>query len=213
MHGRSQPPAGRDQLPEFTAALAGYQWDVALLQEVPPWWPRELGTALDAEHRAVLTSRNSLLGLRRAIAIRWPDVIKSNGGGANAILARNDRIVADRELELCRLPERRWLHAALLACGIWIANLHGSADGAGAARDSARAAATAIGWAAAQPLVFGGDLNLRNPVFDGLQHVAARDVDHVFIANGLHATGDVDVLERGTLSDHPPLAVTVERPD
>ena len=24
---------------EFTAALDGWDWDVALLQEVPPWWP------------------------------------------------------------------------------------------------------------------------------------------------------------------------------
>ena len=39
MHGRSVPPAGRDLRAEFTAALAGWEWDVALLQEVPPWWP------------------------------------------------------------------------------------------------------------------------------------------------------------------------------
>ena len=37
-HGRAQPPAGRDLLAEFSAMLAGWDWDVALLQEVPPWW-------------------------------------------------------------------------------------------------------------------------------------------------------------------------------
>jgi len=57
MHGRSQPPAGRELLDDFAAALAGWEWDVALLQEVPPWWPETLGRALDAEYRLVLTSR------------------------------------------------------------------------------------------------------------------------------------------------------------
>ena len=42
MHGRARPSAGRDLRPEFTAALAGWEWDVALLQEVPPWWPEPL---------------------------------------------------------------------------------------------------------------------------------------------------------------------------
>ena len=31
MHGRSIPPAGRDLLGEFAAALGGWEWDVALL--------------------------------------------------------------------------------------------------------------------------------------------------------------------------------------
>jgi len=77
-HGRSMPPAGRDLLPEFTAALREWDWDVALLQEVPPWWPRSLADSLDSEERTVLTSRNGRLALRQAVATRWPDVIKSN---------------------------------------------------------------------------------------------------------------------------------------
>src|SRR5215831_12714671 len=100
MHGRAQPPARRDLRQEFTAALAGWDWDVALLQEVPPWWPPALAADLGAEHRMVLTSRNGLLSVRRAIATRWPDLIRSNGGGANAILALRDRIVAHRTLRL-----------------------------------------------------------------------------------------------------------------
>src|SRR4029077_4338695 len=118
MHGRSQPGARRDLLPEFTTALAEWDWDVALLQEVPPWWPPELAARLDAEYRSVRTSRNGLLPLRRAVAVRWPDLIRSNGGGANAILARQDRIVSHRCLRLRRLPERRWMQAVRLAAGI-----------------------------------------------------------------------------------------------
>src|SRR5918998_886282 len=87
-HGRSVPPSGRDLLPEFSAALAGWEWDVALLQEVPPWWPPALGAACEASARTALTSRNLGLPVRRWIARRWPDLIKSNGGGANAILVR-----------------------------------------------------------------------------------------------------------------------------
>ena len=118
LHGRAVPRAGRDLFDEFAAALGGWNWDLALLQEVPPWWPAALArdgwTPISG---SVLTSRNALLALRRAVAIRWPDVIKSNGGGANAILVRGERIVEHRAQRLCSLPERRWMHAARLGDG------------------------------------------------------------------------------------------------
>src|SRR3978361_486538 len=90
MHGRSVPGSGRDMLEDFARALAGWEWDVALLQEVPPWWPGPLARACGdgVEARAVLTSRNFGLGVRRWAAERRPGVVKSNGGGANAILVR-----------------------------------------------------------------------------------------------------------------------------
>jgi endonuclease/exonuclease/phosphatase (EEP) superfamily protein YafD len=161
----------------------------------------------------VLTSRNALLPVRRAIATRWPDAIKSNGGGANAILARRDRIVSHHVQRLCRLPERRWAHGVRLACGIWVTNLHATAHHPGAAwRDGRLAAASALGWAVEEPVVFGGDFNLRDPSFDGFRRVGGRDVDYVFVA-GLEPIGGVDVLERGRLSDHAPLAVTLRRAD
>src|SRR5947208_3481338 len=94
---RLEPPSD----PARLGALAGWEWDVALLQETPPWWPEILAATLGCEYRLVLTSRNGLLSLRRAIAVRRPDLMKSNGGGCNAILARRDRIVAHRVLRLC----------------------------------------------------------------------------------------------------------------
>jgi endonuclease/exonuclease/phosphatase family metal-dependent hydrolase len=210
-HGRSVPGARRDLFAEFAAALAGWDWDVALLQEVPPWWASRLAAGLSAEYRMVLTSRNAPLALRRAIAVRWPDAIKSNGGGANAILARRDRIVADRTRQLCRLPERRWVHGVQLGCGVWVANLHATAGHeARAWRDGRTAAAAARGWAAGAPLVFGGDFNLRAPAFAGLEPVGGRDVDHLFVA-GLAPRAAAEVLDRGALSDHPPLAAPVGR--
>ena len=75
-HGRSLPGARHDLLSQFASMLAGWEWDVALLQEVPPWWPRELARAAGAEQRAAMTSRNSLLALRRALARRDPELMK-----------------------------------------------------------------------------------------------------------------------------------------
>src|SRR5262245_41458717 len=124
-HGRSQPPAGRELFAEFAAALAAWDWEVALLQEVPPWWPPRLADTAGAEQRTALTSRNSLLLLRRALAVRWPDAIKSNGGGCNAVLARAS-IVEHHRLRLRTLPERRVAQLVRLRDGTCLANYHGS---------------------------------------------------------------------------------------
>jgi endonuclease/exonuclease/phosphatase family metal-dependent hydrolase len=207
LHGRADPPARRDLFDEFAAALGGWKWDVALLQEVPPWWPEVLGRRLDSEYRLALTSRNALPQVRRALARRWPDVMRSQGGGANAILARHDRIVRDRIQRLCRRPERRVAHGVLLGCGVWVVNLHATAhDTAAAQRDGATAAAAAREWAAGDPVVLGGDFNLRDPRWPGFEHVAGHDVDHVFIAGALTPLRSTEVLDRGMLSDHAPVA-------
>jgi endonuclease/exonuclease/phosphatase family metal-dependent hydrolase len=212
-HGRAREPAGRPLLGEFCAALAGWEWDVALLQEVPPWWPPALGARCGAQHRLVLTSRNALLPLRRALAERWPDAIKSNGGGANAILVRTGEVAEHRTRRLCLLPERRWVHAVrvigLQGRAMWFGNLHATGGNrAGGLRDARRAAASTLGWAAGEPIVLGGDFNLRSLSLDGFHHVGGHAVDHVF-AHALEASGPVDVLERGRLSDHAPVAVTL----
>jgi endonuclease/exonuclease/phosphatase family metal-dependent hydrolase len=210
MHGRSVPPSGRDQFDAFAAALNGWAWDVALLQEVPPWWPAQLGQRLGAEYRLALTSRNVLPGLRRALAQRWPDVVKSQGGGANAILARRDRIVAHREQRLCRTPERRVVHGVSLGCGVWVVNLHATAhDEQAARRDTTAAMTAARHWAGEEPLVLGGDINLLEPDWPGWVKVAGNDVDHVFLTGALERCAEAEVLDRGVLSDHAPLAVDI----
>lgn len=208
-HGRAVPSAGRYLLDEFAGALAGWEWDVALLQEVPPWWPDPLARATGAEARFVLTSRNQGLPIRRALATRWPDLMKSAGGGSNALLVRGGHVRDHRTLRLCRLPERRWMHAVELPDGVWVGNLHASAhEWRLARRDCALAAETLRGWAAEGPCVLGGDLNLRHPELAGFTHAAGHSVDHVF-ARGLTATGRGELLERGALSDHAPLLVTL----
>ena len=208
-HGRAVPPAGRSLLREYAAALAGWDWDVALLQEVPPWWPPALARAADAEQRTALTSRNSLLFLRRAIAERWPDTIKSNGGGSNAILARTP-ITEHRSLRLRRWPERRVVHGVRLGDGTWAANLHATVhDDARARADIARAGATALGWAGDAPVVLGGDLNVRDVAVAGLVHAGGHKVDHVY-ARGLAPRGGAETLPHKPLSDHAPVRVALE---
>jgi endonuclease/exonuclease/phosphatase family metal-dependent hydrolase len=202
-HGRSPKPAGRSLLKEFSAALAGWEWDVALLQEVPPWWPPHLAQATGAQQRTVLTSRNSFLWLRRLISDLNPDILKSNGGGANAILVRGE-ILGDGWIELTKTPERRVAHAVRLSGG-WVVNVHSSTHrDEWALRDTLRA----LEWAPRPLLLFGGDVNLRHPPeLPGVTRVAGNHVDHLFTTG---APGrDAAVLERGPLSDHPPVAVTI----
>jgi endonuclease/exonuclease/phosphatase family metal-dependent hydrolase len=206
-HGRAVPPAGRDLLGEFTAALGTWDWDAALLQEVPPWWPGALAAALDADHRMVLTSRNSVLPLRRAIAQRRPDLIKSNGGGSNAILVRRSAgwIAEHRGRRLGMRPERRWVHGVRVD-GVWICNLHTEADPG----QCELAAATARSWTSSLPIVLGGDFNVRSLVLDGFDHAGGHGVDHVFV-RGLEVVRSVEPLDHDGLSDHAPLVATVRR--
>jgi endonuclease/exonuclease/phosphatase family metal-dependent hydrolase len=214
-HGRSVPGAGRDLFEQFAALLAGSSWDVALLQEVPPWWPEPLAAAAGAESRRALTSRNLGLPVRRLLARRRPDAIKSNGGGSNALLARVP-IAEHRPVMLRRRPERRVAQLARLADGTVVANFHASTRVPLAEDELRRLAALSLASAGEGPLVLGGDLNLRGPeqLLSGFTHVAARDVDHLF-ARRLAPRGEAERLSRAVeldgrrveLSDHPPLTV------
>src|SRR4029079_3039771 len=85
-HGRSVPDSRRSLLPDFSALIAGWEWDVALLQEVLPWCPGELARASGASARMALTSRNVLPPLQRLVTERRPDLFKASSGGAAEIL-------------------------------------------------------------------------------------------------------------------------------
>jgi endonuclease/exonuclease/phosphatase family metal-dependent hydrolase len=217
MHGRAIPPAGQDLRREFADALAAWEWDVALLQEVPPWWPDAFVGLLGGgvQRRRVLTSRNAFLAVRKALAVRWPDFIKSNGGGANAILVKGSALgIAEHRTLLLRLwPERRRLQAVRLQAqgrDLWVGNLHATVHNDVAARQEAeRARVTMVRWAGGSPLVLGGDFNVRKLSLAGLVRAAGHDVDHIF-ASGLEPVGEGQALDRGRLSDHAPVAVTLE---
>jgi endonuclease/exonuclease/phosphatase family metal-dependent hydrolase len=209
-HGRSVPPAGRNLYAAFAEKLCGWQWDVALLQEVPPWWPAALEADCGAEAHLALTSRNALLPLRRLIAERWPDVIKSNGGGANAILLRGLHGTDARVAVLRTRPERRVVHAVRTSEG-WIANLHGQVHSEEQAQaDAAAAARHVLAWAGGAPAVLGGDFNTRAPRAPGLTDLGGHKVDRV-LGRGWVAATPARTLEHGRLSDHAPIVVDLHR--
>jgi endonuclease/exonuclease/phosphatase family metal-dependent hydrolase len=208
-HGRVLPPRDEDLLDAFAEALAGWDWDVALLQEVPPWWSPALAAACGASGRHALTSRNALLPLRRTLAQRRPELMRANGGGANAILLRAGPIAAHARRRLRLRPERRVVHAVRDGAGRWFANVHASTSPPQARRDVALARATAERWSAGAALVLGGDLNLRDPSLPGFVHCGGHRVDHVF-ARGWEPAGAAELLDRSGLSDHAPLRVALQ---
>ena len=219
-HGRCLPPTHGALAAQFAAKLAEWPWDVALLQEVPPWWPAELAAALAVEQRTALTSRNSLPALRRAVARRDAELLKSNGGGCNAVLSRLN-IVEHDTMRLASWPERRVAQLVRLYDGACVVNLHASTRRARAEQELARLWQRALRFADGAPLILGGDLNLREPVAPGadIAHVAAENVDHIF-TRGFATAGEAQVLARSValgarrveLSDHAPLSVDVGEP-
>jgi endonuclease/exonuclease/phosphatase family metal-dependent hydrolase len=228
-HGRAVPPVDRSLFDQFAAKLDEWSWDVALLQEAPPWWPQRLADELRVAQRNALTSRNSLLPLRRALAERRPELLKSNGGGCNAILSRAP-IAEHNTLRLRRWPERRVAQLARMGDGTCVVNLHASTRPARARQELEWLWPRALAWAGSDRLILGGDLNVRSPppAPAAIVHAAASGVDHVF-ARGLvpapaggspsgtpAGASDADdrlsravVLDgrRVELSDHAPLLV------
>jgi endonuclease/exonuclease/phosphatase family metal-dependent hydrolase len=209
-HGRSKPDSARSLLPDFATLIASWEWDVALLQEVLPWWPAELGRTSAASARWALTSRNVLPPLQRLISAPRPHVMKSWAGGCNAILVRGQAIREHRTKLLRVLPERRVAHGVRLEDGTWITNLHAQVHlERGAQADLDRAGEATTAWAAGAPAIVGGDLNLRGePTAFGYRHLAGHWVDHV-LGHGFDVVERGRTLDRGTLSDHAPMRVVV----
>jgi endonuclease/exonuclease/phosphatase family metal-dependent hydrolase len=208
-HGRAVPDEPRSLLDDVAALLASWAWDVALLQEVPPWWPAQLGAACGASARMAPTSRNWLHPVTRRIADRRPDVIKSWGGGANAILVREQRILEHHAHTLRRRPERRVVHGVRLESGWWVSNLHAQAHSEQRAQaDVAEAASWTLAWSQGAPAILGGDMNTRHPMAPGFAPAAGHSVDHVLVSQ-LEAAAPGRTLERGHLSDHVPVLADV----
>lgn len=199
---------------EFAAILAAAEWDVALLQECPPRYAEGLARTSAAEAHRVLTSRNSLGGLRALAASFNPDLIASGEGGSNLTLVRHGgklgQIVERRELAIHEgKPERRAMAFTRTASGLCIANLHATNDQpALAVEDLRRAASAATEWAGGSPLLFGGDLNLR-PAEDPN---AFEELRECFGLAGSTAPQAIDhLLSRGLDVIEPPTQWPAER--
>jgi endonuclease/exonuclease/phosphatase family metal-dependent hydrolase len=163
----SHVQVNRDLTTEFATLLAASAWDVALLQEVPPRFAEPLARACGAEAHRALTSRNSLAPLRALLARQNPDLMASGEGGSNLTLVRVPGklggIAERREIAIHEgAPERRSMAFTRTASGVCVANLHATNDRPElAGEDVLKAARTAREWAGEEPLLFGGDLNLR----------------------------------------------------
>lgn len=231
--------ANRPLLDEFAAVLDGLEWDVALLQEAPPRWLAELARRTRSGGVRVLTSRNWWPWLQGTLADWNPDLLASSEGGSNQILVRHPgRIVEHRRLTLARRPERRrmqWARLELPGQGrVCVANLHASAGLARrAAVEVTRAAQAAVDWSGPDPLVLGGDFNLRpardpepfrrlRERFGFGEPTAPRAIDHL-LARGLRAVESPRLLApqkretrdagglRIRLSDHAPVVAAFVR--
>lgn len=232
----------RDLRREFLSVLAGTEWDLALLQECPPRWIEDLELACNAASHRSLTSRNSLPWLRAALARINPDLIASSEGGSNLILVQREgalgsgtrpEILERRELDLQTSPEHRTMAFARLASGVCVANLHATNSRPElAGQEVLHAARAAVEWAASEPLVFGGDLNIRPDqqpqIFAELrdrfglsQPTSPGSIDHL-LARGLEIAEPPEpwpgerreVPEGGLairLSDHAPVEAVFRR--
>ena len=109
--GASHILLNRDLFNEFGAFLAAAEWDIALLQEVPPRWDERLAAATGSMHHRALTSRNWMSPVMSPIARKRPHLPGSWEGGSNLILVRKDKpggtIVTRNNQTLCWRPERR----------------------------------------------------------------------------------------------------------
>ena len=163
--------------------------------------------ALGGEARLVLTSRNALLPLRRTIATRWPDLIKSNGGSCQRDPGpAATRIVEHRTRRLCVWPERRWVHGCASAPRRRVGGE--PARRRAAPRRAPRRRERRCAGPAALPVVLGGDFNIRGLRLDGFERAGGHEVDYVFV-RGIPAGAAADVLDRGRLSDHAPVSVAL----
>jgi endonuclease/exonuclease/phosphatase family metal-dependent hydrolase len=218
----------RDLLHEFAGVLAAAEWDVALLQELPPRWAYPLARACGADMQLTLTSRNWLRSIRRPIAERRPDLMGAWEGGANAILARGalrSRAGA-KEIVLRGPPERRLLTLARLEPGLVAGNVHASGPSPLAAEDTRMATEAAVSFAGEESLILGGDFNVtpsESAVYDELRRrfglerpTGPHAIDHLLVrgldivdapaawpdeAREVPAAGDRAIR----LSDHAPV--------
>jgi endonuclease/exonuclease/phosphatase family metal-dependent hydrolase len=201
--GETHVQVNRPLLDEFAGVLERLEWDVALLQEAPPRWFAPLAARTRSSGVRVLTSRNWLPALQARLADLNPDLIASGEGGSNQILVRHPgRVLEHRRLTLAFWPERRRMHWARLDLPgfgrVCVANLHATAG----RPERASVEVVAAGQAATQfsaddPLVLGGDFNLRPALqpapfaqlrerFGLGEPTAPRAIDHV-LARGLRA--------------------------
>lgn len=210
--GSTHAQVNRSLRGPFSGVLAGWAWDVALLQEAPPRWLRSLARSCGAGGAGALTSRNLFAALRAALADWNPDLVASNEGGSNMVLVRPPlRITAVERVTLAERPERRRMLLARLEGPrrrFAVANVHLSVSSTGQAPgEAAQAARRATAFAGRDPLLFGGDLNLR-PAREPGAFEELRERFGLAAPTSPHAIDHL--LGRGLVPLDPPRALAAE---
>jgi endonuclease/exonuclease/phosphatase (EEP) superfamily protein YafD len=213
----------------FADLVRGIDWDVALFQEFPPAWKRRMAEACGAEVHRAFSGRNWLQPLTSLIG-RWrPELLGAWEGGSNTTLVRPGAggIAGRRREVLTRRPETRVMALTRMESGLCVANLHVSTKPSSAERELLDGAERATAFAGSDPLIFGGDFNVRpnaSAVFDLLEerfglaprtapdrlsHLLVRGMDLVEHPAALSPEAR-DVIDPATglqirLSDHNPV--------
>lgn len=228
-YGEAYEQANWDLFDEFASMIKEVDWDVALFQEFPPSWRGRMADACGAKAHRALSGRNWLQPLTSLIG-RWrPDLLGSWEGGSNTTLIRPGagEIVDRRRVVLTRRPELRVIALTRLDTGLCVANMHVSTKPSSAESELISAAERASEFAGTEPLIFGGDFNVRprdSGVFDELGRrfalappTAPERLSHLLV-RGLEVEGhpaawppearDITDPETGLkirLSDHNPV--------
>jgi endonuclease/exonuclease/phosphatase (EEP) superfamily protein YafD len=172
--GKEYEQTNWDLFDEFASLIGGVEWDVALFQEFPPSWSRRMAEACEAEVHRAFSGRNWLQPLTSLIG-RWrPDLLGAWEGGSDTTLIRPGAgsIAERRRVVLTRTPETRVMALTRLDSGLCVANLHVSTKQSSAERELLDGAGRAVRFARRDPLIFGGDLNVRpkaSAIFDRLE--------------------------------------------
>jgi Endonuclease/Exonuclease/phosphatase family len=153
-----------DLFDEFASLIDSIDWDIALFQEFPPSWKTRMAKACGADAHRALSGRNWLQPLTSVIG-RWrPDLLGAWEGGSNTTYVRRGGGGIAERLRVMALTR--------LESGPCVANLHVSTKPSSAELELLDGAERAVAFAGSDPLIFGGDFNVRpkaSAVFDQLE--------------------------------------------
>lgn len=139
--------AGRVPAATAGSVSGGAGWDAVLLRDVPARRAAQLDAGPHAERRGLPVAESLPARLLAAARVR-----RGDRRMASVILARNDRIIAERA-ERTRARPPAAAHGVHLACGLWLVNLVGLQ----AAEPEWPAARTAADrWSVGDPLLVAG---------------------------------------------------------
>lgn len=207
-HGNTQPPRRRAFLQEMVELVTRDEPDVVCLQEVPVWALAHLEGWSRMQRSSAVARRRRPLG--RWITELHHGLLRSAfTGEADAILvARRFTLSDERRQVVSTAGLRRIAHGVRLDGGVFVVNVHISADEEQLARIA--------DLVADEPqAIVAGDLNLRGVGLPGFSPPLSESIDQILV-RGLSAGAptawpeDRRRLGGRLLSDHAPVELHIE---